>query len=706
VSALDANTGEILWEKPFDLSGCGGDKLGTAFADGVLLFFGHFSNHDTDFFLGNELTWRRVTALDTATAEVKWSRPLNYLRRPLVVGDTIIIEPRACDLHTGRIRTRAHPVSGRPVPFEFLRPGHCCSVTSASAHTLFYRSYWAAIYDLTSDKGLNLFGAIRPGCWLNMISANGLMLMPEASSGCTCSFPLRCSFALVTKPERVTSNWTVFITHGPGKPVKRLGVNFGAPGDMKDDDGLVWLAYPRPPVARGVGYGNYAMQFDIETKIAKGMGYFRSDYRGVTIEDSDRPWLFTSGCRGLTKCTLPLIDDALGQPPGRYIVRLGFNAPDRDRTGQRVFDIRIQGEPRLSDFDILKTAGKPCKAVIKEFTGIKVKDVLTVELDPKHEIPGLEEVPVIHYLEVIREDVENLPAATRGHTGSAVNQAKASLDAAKARLDRGDRDGALGLYCNVLMGDSSKGNKGKALDAMADLADPKILPHLVEFWQSSSSILSGYKPADPELLNGSVRVCLAVAGRLAGSDKSQAMDALDSTLRILPELSDENLRGSVLEELGFVVNWRILGPIPWGEAYESVGEVYDAGKMANSRKPMKAGKVNLEWKAFTARQPKIDLQEILGAHDDVSAYAYTEIHLDKPCKVQLKFGHDDGFKCWFNGKLIGGFDQTSSWVIDETTLSTVGKKGKNMIMVQIIQDGGGWAFSTRMLDEEGFPLGW
>ncbi|GAG68300.1 unnamed protein product, partial [marine sediment metagenome] len=115
VVALDAVTGETLWEKPLDLTGCGGDKMGTACADGVLLFFGHFSNHDTGFFKKGELTWRRITALDVKTRQVIWSRPLNYLRRPLIVGDKIIVEPRACNLHTGKIIMRSHPITGKQV---------------------------------------------------------------------------------------------------------------------------------------------------------------------------------------------------------------------------------------------------------------------------------------------------------------------------------------------------------------------------------------------------------------------------------------------------------------------------------------------------------------------------------------------------------------------------------------------------------------
>jgi outer membrane protein assembly factor BamB len=387
IVALDAASGEVRWAKPLDLTGCGGDKMGTAFAKGVLLFFGHFSNHDTDFFLKGELTWRRVTAVDGATGEVLWSKPLNYLRRPLILDDTVIIEPRACDLFTGEIRMREHPITGKDVPWEFLRPGHCCAVTSASAHTLFYRSYFAAIYDFTRDAGLNLFGAIRPGCWLNMISAGGLMLMPEASSGCTCSFPIRCSLALVNRPEKRASNWTVFITHGSSTPVKHLALNLGAPGDMKDRAGRIWLAWPRPATVSPIGYGDYAMKFDMEVE---NPGFFQRDHKGVAIKETDRPWLYTSGCIGVQKIEVPLLDE----PQGRFTVHLGFAAFPTDFKGSRTFDLKVQGKTALHDFDIIAEAGAPQKAVVETFQHVMVEDRLTLEFEG----PSL-----LNFIEIERE---------------------------------------------------------------------------------------------------------------------------------------------------------------------------------------------------------------------------------------------------------------------------------------------------------------
>ncbi|MFQ6035284.1 MAG: PQQ-binding-like beta-propeller repeat protein [Sedimentisphaerales bacterium] len=404
VVALDAVTGEELWKKPLDLTGCGGDGMGAAYSDGMLLFFGNYGNHDAWRFKAGALKWRRITALSADNGDVIWSRALNYRTRPLIVGDKIIIEPRACDLRTGRIIMRRHPITGQEVPWEFLRPGHTCGVTSASAGGLFYRSSCTAFYDLAADRGVTIFGAYRPGCSISIIPASGLLLSAEASCGCTCSYPLRCSFALIRKPAR-PQPWTVFVTQGAMTPVKYFAINLGAVADMKDDEGTVWFAYPNPKTEYNKNhFPNYGVKFDLNDKVLPGMGYFCSDFKGITIEGSRKPWLFTSGCQGLLRCELPLIDNTAGQKPATYTVRLGFSAPPGDKKGQRVFDIKLAGRVVLGKFDILQTAGKSNKAVVKEFKGIRVENVLTLELVPKLAKPLPKQAPIINFIEVIKQE--------------------------------------------------------------------------------------------------------------------------------------------------------------------------------------------------------------------------------------------------------------------------------------------------------------
>jgi outer membrane protein assembly factor BamB len=403
VVALDAVSGEQLWKHPVDLTGCCGDAMGTAYRGGLLLFFGNHGNHDAWRSKEGGLKWRRITALSADKGRMVWSRALNYRTRPVIVGDKIILEPQACDLRTGEILTRDHPITGEQVPWEFLRPGHTCGITAASAKGLFYRSACTAFYDLEQDNGVTIFGAYRPGCAISVIPAGGLLLSQEAAAGCTCSYPVRCSLAMIRKPQR-TQPWTVYVTPGDLKPVKRFAINFGAPADMKDNDGTVWFAYPNPKTDSYTHYPGYGVKFDLRVQTLPGMGYFCRDFKGVSIGGTDKPWLFTSGCQGLLRCEIPLTDAAAADP-GEYTVRLGFNAPAADKAGQRIFDIKLQDNVVLEGFDIVAAAGAVNKAVVKEFTGIKAQKALVLELLAKTANPEASQAPIINCIEVIKEDV-------------------------------------------------------------------------------------------------------------------------------------------------------------------------------------------------------------------------------------------------------------------------------------------------------------
>ncbi|MHB0957192.1 MAG: outer membrane protein assembly factor BamB family protein [Pirellulaceae bacterium] len=401
VVALNASTGDRLWERVVDLTGCGGDHMGAAFSDGLLLFFGNHGNHDAWRFGQGGMKWRRITALAAPSGDMVWSRPLNYRTRPVIVGEKIILEPRACDLHTGETVMREHPITGQAVPWEFLRPGHTCGVTAASAEGLFYRSACTAFYDLARDNGVTIFGGYRPGCAISVIPACGLLLSPEAAAGCTCSYPIRCTWAMKRKPQR-QQPWSVYVTPGALSPVKHLALNLGAVADMKDDEGTVWFAYPSPNTAKHTHFPNYGVKLALQEEILPGAGYFSRDFKGRSIVGTEKPWLFTSGCRGLVRCQLPLVAADSEQSAGSYDVRLGFLAPEGDVVGQRVFDIQLQGKVVQQNCDLTQLAGGIDQAIVLEFADILVSSSLLLELTP-HGSPTTDATaPVIHFIEVCR----------------------------------------------------------------------------------------------------------------------------------------------------------------------------------------------------------------------------------------------------------------------------------------------------------------
>ena len=89
--------------------------------------------------------------------------------------------------------------------------------------------------------------------------------------------------------------------------------------------------------------------------------------------------------------------------PALYTVRLGFSALAGDKPAQRIFDIKLQDKVVLKNFDILKEATKPNKAVIKEFKGITVNNTLTLELLSTSANPDSSNAPIINFIEIAIE---------------------------------------------------------------------------------------------------------------------------------------------------------------------------------------------------------------------------------------------------------------------------------------------------------------
>ncbi len=539
VTVLDAETGKVKWERPIDLSGCGGDAVASAYQNNTLLFFGSFGLHDKWRFAADELRWHRITALSSDNGKMLWSRPLNYMVRPVIVDNTIIVEPRACDLRTGEIKTRVHPVTGKIVPWEYYRPGHTCAITSATSTCLFYRSYNAAFYDLAGDRGITYFGAIRPGCWVNMIPANGLLLFPEASAGCTCSFPLRTTVVLKPVEKTDAGDWSVFVSQGPITPVKRLGINLGAPGDKKDDNGDLWFGYPRPIT----GYG---VRFSLNETVEENMGYFSYDTRGVKIEGTDRPWLYTSGCVGLSKCRISLIDEAWSVKPGIYTVRLGFIAT----SGDRVFDIKLQEKTVLESFDQMAEMDPDRKVVIKEFNQVEVENDLLIELIPDHPTPDIDEAPVINFIEIIREDISII--AETEHDPSLLSKSEINryLTTADRERVRGDREESLTLYHRVFEGAASPEIKERALQGMAAIGSTKSLGIIENYIRQTSPIYWDYDEPDPAFVDQAISVYVAIANNIADSNPQKAKIMLANAAETATgfDLKDEILAN--LLELG------------------------------------------------------------------------------------------------------------------------------------------------------------
>jgi len=385
ITALDAETGAALWRVPMDLTGMGKEPT-VSCAKGIVLVS---ANMDAS----------RLAALSAEDGRILWEKKTVYFRRPVIVGDTIYTLPYAHDLRTGKLVTRMNPITGEPTPFVWTK-SYGCGGVAASQHTMFFRSGSLSHYDFTSDVGVGNLGGLKPSCWISQIPAGGLWLAPEGSAGCTCAYPIRSTVAL--RPDaKKKDHWACYVAGLSVTPVKHLALNLGAPGDRRDAGGRVWFAWPRPR-------SYFGLKLDVKTDIAEGLGYFRSNPTTAAIGAATSPWVYASGCIGLSRCVVHLLDKRHG--PASYTVRLHFVDSVNGRPGRRVFDIRLQGQTVARKFGLSAVTGGANTARIREFTDVRVKTDLIVELVATAKNPAREQAPVLCGIEAIREGIQ-----TGGH---------------------------------------------------------------------------------------------------------------------------------------------------------------------------------------------------------------------------------------------------------------------------------------------------
>jgi len=98
---------------------------------------------------------------------------------------------------------------------------------------------------------------------------------------------------------------------------------------------------------------------------------------------------------------------SFGEPtaplPRPYTVRLHFAEPDDVRPGQRVFDVRIQGEIALKGFDVIKASGGGNRAIVREFRDIMAGDTVKIDLvqTARAAEPTASTAPVLNGVEVL-----------------------------------------------------------------------------------------------------------------------------------------------------------------------------------------------------------------------------------------------------------------------------------------------------------------
>lgn len=175
--SLNAADGKLVWKSSEDV-------YGTMLAlsekhDALLMAYQHNYYHRLESEVGG-----RMAAFRASDGKRLWDLRSGYHSRHILNDRTIYALHGAWDLLTGKSTG------------FFFRRNYGCGTYSSSRYLMAYRSGTLGYTDLLHNHGVENYGGLRPGCWINAIPAGGLLLMPEASEKCGCSYLMKASIAL------------------------------------------------------------------------------------------------------------------------------------------------------------------------------------------------------------------------------------------------------------------------------------------------------------------------------------------------------------------------------------------------------------------------------------------------------------------------------------------------------------------------------
>jgi len=205
---------------------------------------------------------------------------------------------------------RVNPLTGMEEGRTYLKQ-HGCDLWAADyGYLLTMRSGTGAFYDRGFESGTINISGLRTGCRNSIVSGNGVLCLPSWTGNCCCNYPLRTSLALVRMPAEF-EQWTAWGGVAVEAPIRRLGLNFGAPGDRMAEDGTLWLDWP------SVGGPSPDVPVQVEPPDAKAF------YRHALWIEGGRewPWVVASGLRGVRSVRIEPVARKPHPPGNAFSVR-------------------------------------------------------------------------------------------------------------------------------------------------------------------------------------------------------------------------------------------------------------------------------------------------------------------------------------------------------------------------------------------------
>lgn len=109
------------------------------------------------------------------------------------------------------------------------------------------------------------------------------------------------------------------------------------------------------------------------------------------------------------------------------------------------------------------------------------------------------------------------------------------------------------------------------------------------------------------------------------------------------------------------------------------------------------GNKKIVWtKADVLEDGVVRLDAQLKPNENCHAFAATEIICENNIETTLRIGHNDGAFIWLNGEIIYEYTKPHAFNYNEFSIPIKLNKGKNILVVMIMQTGGSWLFNLNL----------
>lgn len=189
------------------------------------------------------------------------------------------------------------------------------------------------------------------------------------------------------------------------------------------------------------------------------------------------------------------------------------------------------------------------------------------------------------------------------------------------------------------------------------------------------------------------------------TDSPNYFNSVFALAQFYMEIDLEEQANQRIKKTGFVAEdaWMVLAPFAnrQGNGYDT--KFIDENLLKIDTKTEYDGKHGkISWRKYEDEV----LNGYIGLGDDedwATGYAYAVVISPENRQVDFRFDSDDQGKVWLNGKSIFEHTKTFTAQIDFFDFHANLKKGRNIILVKVCEETGGWGFYLRITDKNGNP---